>query len=778
TRDILDRISELSGIQFAYEALPATNVTYDYLREHHIYLLSNVEYNETNRAITTMHLSAPYLNSEKVLVTSTDLAFDTNTPLRVALATGSGTLAKVITNAYPKFTIETYATTAECFDAVKEGKADATIHNRYVADCTLENPLYSELTVLPIQLLSDELCIASTEIDDSPLCSQLNDGLFVSVIDKSIQQLSNDELNNIIIKNTSNAHYRLSLMDLVRKYAAVLLLILLLVVLIISFLAYAQWATTAKNKALSVKNAQLAEAVSQADRANTAKSQFLSRMSHEIRTPMNAIVGLTAIARQHINAPQQVEDYLTKIDTSSKVLLNIINDVLDMSAIESNKLKINCSQFDIKQVLSSITTLYYPQCESKGVTFTLIADLENEILLGDSLRVSQILLNLVSNAYKFTERGGTIQITVKETARRDNTAFLRFTIADTGCGMNAEMQQRLFKPFEQETAGTAQKHGGSGLGLSIAKNLVDLMHGAISVSSEKSKGTTFTVELPFTIPEQPTLPGATGLKDLRVLVVDDDISAREYTSLVLRRMGVKYDSTDNGNTALQMLQDAAAAGQPYRICLLDWKMPDMDGIELTRRIRMQSGNETLIILISAYDLNEVEPEAHAAGANHFVAKPLFQSTLFNVLMDLTHGEPKPVATAPDRYDFTGHRVLLAEDNEINAEIATDLLEMVNLAVTRVENGEKAVAAFAESQPGYYDAILMDVQMPVMDGYEATRALRALPRPDAKAIPIFAMTANAFTEDVSAALSAGMNGHIAKPIDTAILYRTLADAIHG
>ena len=776
TRDILDKISQISGIQFQYEPLPATNVSYDYLVEHQIYVLSNVEYNSENLAIRKMHLSEPYLKSEKVLVASEKLQFDAQTHLRVALATGSGTLTKVIQTEYPAFDVSTYGTVDECFEAIRSGAVDATIQNRYVASCALENPLYSALAVSPIQLLSDQLCLATMQADDSALCQQLNSEQFRSIIDKSISRINNVELNNIIIENTTNTHYHLTLWDVVRKYAGVLLAVGALVLICLALLLRTQHITAAKNRELAAKNAQLAEAVAQADRASTAKSRFLSQMSHEIRTPMNAIVGLTAIAKKHEGDPGKTDDYLTKIETSSKVLLNIINDVLDMSAIESNKLKISNGEFDIKQVLNSLTTIYYPQCQAKGIRFEMATDLENEMLIGDSLRVSQVLLNLVSNAYKFTDKGGSIRVVAQETARRDRTAFLRFTVADTGIGMSPEMQARLFKPFEQETADTAKKHGGSGLGLSIAKNLVDMMHGVIRVESEKGKGTTFFVDLPFEVTNQSTVMSNDVLHSVRILAIDDDQEARAYTAIVLRRIGAPFEMAASGTQAMEMIARAEQEGNPYNVVLADWKMPDMDGVELTRQIRAREKKRALIIIVSAYDLNAVEEEAKAAGADHFVSKPLFQSTVFNVLMTLTQGQLRTESAKPDDYDFTGHKVLLAEDNEMNAEIAAELLGMVHLQVDRAENGQRAVELFCANPPGSYDAILMDVQMPVMDGYSAARAIRALKRPDAAQIKIFAMTANAFTEDISTALSAGMNGHIAKPIDTQVLYETLAKAM--
>ena len=525
------------------------------------------------------------------------------------------------------------------------------------------------------------------------------------------------------------------------------------------------------------KRKALEDALEAANKATVAKSEFLSRMSHEIRTPMNAIVGLNAIARNHISEPVKVEDYLGKIDASAKVLLNIINDVLDMSAIASNKLKIAKVEFDLKAVLNAISTIYYTQCEQKGVRFIMDVDVKNELLIGDSLRVNQILMNLVSNAFKFTDRGGTIAVRVKEDRREEDTVFLQFQVSDTGVGMGPEMLKRLFKPFEQESASTAKKYGGSGLGLSISKNLVSLLRGDIAVESEKGKGTTFTVELPFKTTGRSSEPIDTEkLKKVRMLVVDDEKSAREYTGMLLERIGVKYDLAISGVEALEKIRAAKATGKNYNMCLLDWKMPGLDGVAVTKEMRKIVPAGMMIIIASSYDTSEMEDEAINAGADMLVSKPLFQSTIFNLLVQMLGGEFGLRAMPFSSYDFTGHRALLVEDNPINSLVARELLRMVKLDCDLAENGKEAVDKFNTTAPGTYDLILMDIQMPIMDGYEATRAIRALPRPDGKTIPIFAMTADAFTEDVSSALASGMNGHLAKPIDVAKLYTTVAGVI--
>lgn len=503
-------------------------------------------------------------------------------------------------------------------------------------------------------------------------------------------------------------------------------------------------------------------------------------MSHEIRTPMNAIVGLTEIAKKHLTDPNRIEQYLSKIDSASHVLLNIINDVLDMSAIKNNKLKIAHEKFDMKKIINSITAIYYNQCKQKGIKLEVIsACLTHEILIGDSLRVNQIILNLISNASKFTPAGGKIRFEITEKAYKKQTIFIRIIVSDTGIGMTPEMLTRLFNTFEQENANTAQQYGGSGLGLSIVKNLVELMHGSISVESKKGIGSMFTVDLPFSIPEIDELSSSKSINDLRVLVVDNDCASRIYMTSILDRINVQYDIATTTEQTVKMLSTADKAGKHYDICFIDCKASFADSITLTKNIRKIYDKKALVIILSAYDISEIGENMETSGADIFLQKPLFQSTVFNMLISLTdknyikgtfHKESK------ESYDFHGKKVLLAEDNALNTEIAIELLNSVNLNVDHAENGQIAVDKFLTAPIGTYDIILMDIQMPVMNGYQATKTIRSSSHPNAKSIPIFAMTADAFTENVAEALSAGMNGHIAKPIDTHILYRTLCNCL--
>lgn len=384
--------------------------------------------------------------------------------------------------------------------------------------------------------------------------------------------------------------------------------------------------------------------------------------------------------------------------------------------------------------------------------------------------------NLISNASKFTPAGGKIRFEITEKAYKKQTIFIRIIVSDTGIGMTPEMLTRLFNTFEQENANTAQQYGGSGLGLSIVKNLVELMHGSISVESKKGIGSMFTVDLPFSIPKIDELSSSKSINDLRVLVVDNDCASRIYMTSILDRINVQYDIATTTEQTVKMLSTADKAGKHYDICFIDCKASFADSITLTKNIRKIYDKKALVIILSAYDISEIGENMETSGADIFLQKPLFQSTVFNMLISLTDKNYIKGTFHKESYDFHGKKVLLAEDNALNTEIAIELLNSVNLNVDHAENGQIAVDKFLTAPIGTYDIILMDIQMPVMNGYQATKTIRSSSHPNAKSIPIFAMTADAFTENVAEALSAGMNGHIAKPIDTHILYRTLCNCL--
>ena len=520
----------------------------------------------------------------------------------------------------------------------------------------------------------------------------------------------------------------------------------------------------------------LQDALLVAQKANDAKRDFLSRMSHEIRTPMNAIIGMSAVAFNYLDDKKRTADCLSKITFSSKHLLMLLNDVLDMSKIENGKLNIRQELFDLKNLVTSLADINYGLATAKGLSFEIvISGFKDELLLGDSMRVNQILLNLLSNAIKFTPKGGSVRLEIRMLRSASDKIWLRFIVKDSGIGMKKEFLEHLYEPFEQADNGIARKYGGTGLGMAITKNLVAIMDGTIEVESQEGAGTTFMVDLPFGVSKVDKKTAAE-MEEMRVLVVDDDNDTCEHAAVLLKGMGVNVDWALNGFEAIEKVRSACEDdGRCYDVCFIDWCMPELDGIETARRMRRYVGPDVLIIIISAYDWSGIEEQAKAAGVNAFIAKPFFASNLYNTLLTVSRKPELGFSAVGNKetYDFGGKKVLLVEDNELNMEIASELLKFVNLQVEHAENGKVAVDIFRNSKEKEYALIFMDIQMPLMNGYDAARCIRSSEHPAAGTIPIIAMTANAFNDDVQAAFDAGMNGHLAKPIDVEVLYKTIA-----
>ena len=515
-------------------------------------------------------------------------------------------------------------------------------------------------------------------------------------------------------------------------------------------------------------NRQLRAAAEAADRANQAKTDFLSTMSHDIRTPMNAIIGLTTIAGKNVEDATAVRENLRKINLASNHLLTLINDILDISKVESGKLTLSPVTFSIVECAENLVNISQPMVKEKNIDFNFrVSRFQQEYLYADQLRINQIYINLLSNAIKYTQPGGRVCVELREApGQTDKTVRITYVVADTGMGMTPEFMERMYQPFSRQTDSRVNMIQGTGLGLAITRQMIDLMHGTIECESQVGKGTTFTVTLE--IPLADKLMDEFMLPPIRVLLADDDEVLLETARDTLRSIGVEADTVQSGAEAVRMASGRGA----YRVVILDWKMPDMDGIEAARRIRAQVGDEVPILLISAYSWSDIEDVARDAGVDGFISKPLFRTTLYDKLSELLGNENTRADQEDDGADLADMRILVAEDNDTNWEIISMLLDMYGIQTERAENGQLAVERMAKAEQGAFHLIFMDIQMPVMNGIEATKAIRALSDPWASQIPIIAMTADAFSENVAECLAAGMNGHIAKPIDMKLVLKEI------
>ena len=523
----------------------------------------------------------------------------------------------------------------------------------------------------------------------------------------------------------------------------------------------------------------LRDALALAEQANRAKTAFLSNMSHEIRTPMNAIIGLNNIAMNDPSASEKVKEYLEKIGASAQHLLGIINDILDMSRIESGRMMIRQEEFSFSKGLEQVNTMISGQCREKGLNYDCqIIGQVDEYYIGDVMKLKQVLINILGNAVKFTPEGGTVRLVIEEGPRLDRKATLKFVISDTGIGMSREYLPHIFEAFSQEDASSTSRYGSTGLGLPITKSIVELMNGHIEVESEKGKGTVFTVTVTLGESERKSAPSAEGdldPRELSVLVIDDDRVALEHAEIVLGQIGIGCETAESGWEGIDKVRIRHGRQEDYDLILIDWRMPEMDGVETTRQIRSIVGSNTPIIILTSFNWDEIAEEAKEAGVDTFVAKPLFAGTVMDEFREAFRRKNELLEKKTS--DLKGKRVLLAEDVPVNAEIILMLLSMREMEADLAENGKVAVELYSSHEPGYYNAILMDMRMPEMDGLEATRLIRSMDRADAKSIPIIALTANAFDEDVQRSMQAGLNAHLSKPVAPESLFETLESLIH-
>jgi len=532
------------------------------------------------------------------------------------------------------------------------------------------------------------------------------------------------------------------------------------------------------------KNKELANALLAAQQASKAKTDFLSRMSHEIRTPMNVIIGMSTIAAKSIGKDEETADCIAKIGISARFLLSLINDILDMSKIESGKMFLRNEDIPFAEFLKGLNDICYSQAEQSNVCYECIVDhMMDDYYVGDAGKLQQVLINIISNAIKFTQEGGKVTFSVQQVQRTAKNATIKFVVNDTGCGISEEFLEHIFEPFAQEDGGTTSKYNGTGLGLAISKNIVDMMGGKITIRSIKGIGSEFIINVRLDVSSKSAPKEDTDilhrLVNLRSLVVDDDVNVCEQATATLHDMGLQAEWVDSGRKAIDRVQAKWDKAKYYDVILVDWKMPDMDGIETTKEIRKIVGPDVTIIIMTAYEWANIERTAKNVGVNLLMDKPLFRSSLVSAFSKAFHSKQEgncPISE--EQFNFTGKRLLVVEDHLINAEVAKKLLVSKGFVVDCANNGLKALEIFTTMPAGYYDAILMDIRMPLMDGIQATQAIRRLTKADAKAIPIIAMTANAFEEDIENTKRVGMNAHLAKPIEPKLLYQTLYHFIYS
>ena len=714
--------------------------------------------------------------SDNVAAVTSQTYFDENTENRVAVEKGNLLLKWYLSYNYPNWETVEYDTSKDAEKAVKDGRADCLIAGfgqltGYMEDSKLHG-------------------VYLTQPDNAAFAVSQKNTVLMSILEKTLKTMPSSMLTGAL-SMYENTLKKVTLTDFIKQnllaIAAVFVLIFLLILSVITASLKKSRAAEIKAKQAASKSMELNQklqeshqelevALLRAESANSAKTTFLNNMSHDIRTPMNAIIGFTSLAASHINNKEKVKEYLSKISTSSEHLLSLINDILDMSRIESGKVKISENPLHLPDLLHDIRTIVQPNIASRQLEFLIdTVDVRDEDIIADKLRLTQILLNILSNGIKFNRIGGTIAIRVKQlkTAPTGYGSY-QFIIRDTGIGMKPEFQEHIFESFSREETSTVSGIQGTGLGMAITKNIVDMMGGTITVKSEEGKGSEFTVNLTFKLSgEKKTYEKIEKLQGLKVLVADDDTDTCLSVSSMLTEIGMRSEWTVSGKEAVIRTKHAMEIGDEFYAYIIDWLMPDMNGIETVRRIRRVIGESRPIIILTAYDWSDVEEEAREAGVTAFCEKPLFMSQLRDLLSNPVPTERTPVEKT---LDYSGKRILLVEDNELNQEIAQTILEGAGFTIDTADNGMTAVEKMEQAAPGQYDLILMDIQMPIMNGYEASKRIRALKDPAKASVPIIAMTANAFEEDREKSYEAGMNGHLAKPVSVESLMNMICKFI--
>ena len=751
---LIKEISKESGLQIQLVPFADREAELEALKNGEIDMLSKFPNDYHAAREYDLNLSVPYLESQITIIKNRLSAHEDAKVYAIPYEIINHT--EEIKRNLTDIELKNYDTPQACIDAINNGEVSGAIiedYNILQNKWELENTRNLDSFVANGVFLTH--CFAVSENVDST---------YLDIIDKAISTLNTTNINFSLIDEEQSTYSQHLFKAFFSEYKVEIFTTAIFLLIIVLFLSY-------QNSKTARKNEELKEANKRANEASRVKSEFLANMSHELRTPLNAIIGLNLLLEESLDDRDIAEDYVKKIDQSSKILLSIINDVLDMSAIEAGKLKIANQKFNLKETIYSVTDIYYQQCEDKGINFKFnMSNIEYESLIGDSYRIRQILLNLLSNSVKFTGKGGSIAVSLDEAVEHDD-AVLYLSVSDTGCGISHDLQRRLFQKFEQQDATTVRQYGGSGLGLSICKRLVTLMNGDIDVKSEVNVGTTFTVKIPLKISFDDAKVSVAEIKKLDVLIVDEDETSCRYLSSILNRWNIKNEYCLTEQLAINSINERKKTHCEYSLFILNMKI---NRLKIFKDIRASIDNKLCMVIITGYDIDEYKRNSHDLGAEAFIRKPIFASELFDKIisnMDYVKIENNQEETELSDLRLDGMKILLAEDNKMNQLIEARLLEKKGALVTVSENGLLALKEI-ERKETLYDAVLMDIQMPVMDGYEATRQIRNLDSDYAKEIPIYAMTANSFNADVKKASQSGMNGHISKPIDTKALFKIL------
>ena len=715
--------------------------------------------------------------TENMVAVTGKNSFDENEKNSVAIAKDNLVLKWFVSYYYPDWKIFEYDSEEEAEKSVREGKTDCFLKgSNQVMNTADEKKLHNVFLI---------------QADNISFAVKRGDAQLLSVLNKTLKSMPASKLTGALAMY-DNASKKVTLKEFIKDNLLVvavvfIVLLTLVLLLILGALRKARNAEVKARKAanqskelnrkLQESHHELETALLRAESANSAKTTFLNNMSHDIRTPMNAIIGFTSLAASHVNNKEKVKEYLSKISTSSEHLLSLINDILDMSRIESGKVQINEKPLHLPELLHDIRTIVQPNIGSKQLDFLIdTVDVKDEDIVADKLRLTQVLLNILSNGIKFNKTGGTISLRIRQ-LKSAPTGYgsYQFIIRDTGIGMKPEFMAHIFESFTREESSTVSGIQGTGLGMAITKNIVDMMGGTITVKSTEGQGSEFTVSLTFKLSgEKKSYEKIEQLQGLKVLVADDDTDTCLSISSMLTEIGMRSEWTVSGKEAVIRAKHSMEIGDEFYAYIIDWLMPDMNGIETVRRIRRVIGESKPIIILTAYDWSDVEEEAREAGVTAFCEKPLFMSQLRELLTNpVAHEEKKEVGNV---VDHAGKRILLVEDNELNQEIAQTILEDAGFIIETANDGVEAVEKMKKAVPGQYALILMDIQMPVMNGYEAAKRIRGLENPEVASIPIVAMTANAFEEDKEKSFEAGMNGHLTKPVSVENLMEMIKKVI--